>query len=142
MATKQSYPKKQNHYAPDINRVINCGVVKPTVAIDVEQVNVAAYLEGNHVGKFITMTLTDVSNGLRVFTSKNSSLDFNGNRLGFISFLFDKFHTKSTDEYIMTLELSDYSDASLFGIADWDPKINVEAKADFVVPVRTEFYGR
>jgi len=138
---KTSIPQYNFIYFAE-NRIANGGVISPDKARDVYQVNLFVDLRGDFAGKVFTLKLTDNADPLRVYTSKNNSVDsLNGNYVGYLSFLFDAFHTKDLDEFIIELCINDQTGVQYGLIADWEPETNVSTLATRIKSPRVEFYG-
>lgn len=114
------------------------GAISSDKAQDVFQVNVAMYLVGDFTNKKFTLTLTE---GSRVYTSVNSSLTAVGRNLGYVSFAFEKFHSKIADIYEAVISIDDPAGIEFYGVGDWLPKTNTQVEAQQPPSVRVEFYG-
>lgn len=139
---KTSIPQYNFIYFAE-NCIANGGIVKPDKARDVIQVNVMVDLRGDFAGKVFTLNLTDNSDPTRVYTSTNNSMgDLNGNYVSYMSFLFDSFHTKDLDEFIIELCINDQTGVEYGLIADWEPETNISTLTTRINSPRIEFYGR
>lgn len=142
MTTGKSFPQIQYQYVQDDNGDINCGSLTIANGADIEQINVACFLDGNFTDKEIKLTLQSVSDPARTFIFWNKDLNLSGQNYCYVSFVCDKFHVKDNDKYEMTLSMASAVDADLFAIADFEPKNNISTNPLSIPSPRVEIYMR
>lgn len=142
MATVNSFPQEQYQYCQDSNGDIACGKITFATGADIEQINIACYLEGNFTDKQIKLTLQSTSDVARVFEFFNTDLNLTGDNFCYVSFVCENFHAKDSDEYEATLSMTPAVDAKLFAIADFTPENNTSNDPGFVPAARFEAYER
>jgi len=136
MPFKTSLPQDILLYKP-VGGSLNLGKITSGKAQDVFQVNILVYLVGNFTNKKFTLTLTE---GERVYTSSNSTIEAIGRNVGYISFSFSKFHSKVADVYGGILSIDDPTGVEFWGIGDSTPTTNLDQSQKYQ-STRVEFYG-
>ena len=140
MGTVKSFPQVQYHYVPDSTGLIKCGSFTINSGVDVNQINVACYLDGNFVGKSVVLNLQSTSDPARTFNFVNKDLNFTGSNFCYVSFVTENFHAKDSDTYEASLFMTPALDANLFAIADFTPENNTPSEPSKLPAVRFEIY--
>lgn len=137
MPLKTSFPQCLTLYCSNDNK-ISIGDISAERALDVYRINVLVYLNGDFENKNFTMTLTE---GARVYVSKITKIDFNGRALGYLTFDFEKFHSKIADVFQAEIAINDSTGVEFCAVADFEPEVNVDQVSQRRQAPRFEFYG-